>query len=166
MPSPVRFPVPSEIRKQGSGAMYRYKWEAYPEFQARERERQQRYKHANPDVAARWGKRHKVQIQAQADGSLSPVVVRRLFAEARHCPCPYCGRQYSTSNPMVLDHIEPISRGGRHAIGNVGVVCKQCNREKWAHPITEWIARLPRERRSLASAYVDTVRAMHMGEAV
>lgn len=48
--------------------------------------------------------------------------------------CFYCG-----SNKFIqLDHIIPISRGGRHSIGNLLPACRKCNASKNNKFIVEW----------------------------
>lgn len=49
-------------------------------------------------------------------------------------PCAYCG----SKDRLTLDHIIPISRGGRHSIGNLLSACKSCNSKKHNKFITEW----------------------------
>jgi hypothetical protein len=48
--------------------------------------------------------------------------------------CAYCGVQPSTS----MDHVIPLSRGGRHTIGNVLPTCVSCNSTKRNRLLIEW----------------------------
>lgn len=48
--------------------------------------------------------------------------------------CFYCGSR----EPMTIDHIIPLARGGRHTIGNVLPACKSCNCSKQERLIVEW----------------------------
>lgn len=41
--------------------------------------------------------------------------------------CYLCGRPMKNPN---VDHIIPIDKGGRHAIGNLAWACRECNRNK------------------------------------
>lgn len=50
-------------------------------------------------------------------------------------PCFYCG---DNLQKITLDHIVPISRGGRHSIGNLVSACMPCNSSKGSKFITEW----------------------------
>lgn len=46
-------------------------------------------------------------------------------------PCPVCGATMQTgiSNNRIptIQHNIPISKGGKHELGNISVICKQCN---------------------------------------
>ena len=48
-------------------------------------------------------------------------------------PCFYCGEE-----SKHIDHIVPLSRGGRHSIGNLIQACASCNLSKGNKFITEW----------------------------
>lgn len=61
----------------------------------------------------------------------------RLVRRYRGC-CAYCG--VAAINPE-MDHIVPLSRGGRHAIGNVLPSCSECNRSKNATLLIVWKCR-------------------------
>lgn len=43
--------------------------------------------------------------------------------------CHYCGRQVG-AKALTMDHIVPLSRGGRSTKGNVVPACKECNTRK------------------------------------
>jgi len=43
--------------------------------------------------------------------------------------CYYCRKQF-TREELTMDHIVPVSRGGRSNRGNIVASCKQCNNEK------------------------------------
>jgi len=57
--------------------------------------------------------------------------LRRLFSN----DCVVC-----QSPGEHVDHIIPISRGGRHAIGNLQMLCASCNLSKNNKTMTEWRA--------------------------
>ena len=52
-------------------------------------------------------------------------------------PCAECG---STEN-IHIDHIIPVSRGGRHSIGNLQALCASCNISKSDLFLVEWRAK-------------------------
>ncbi len=52
----------------------------------------------------------------------------RLFARDRHV-CAYCGAHCSESD-LTVEHIVPVSRGGRHEWTNVVTACRSCNTRK------------------------------------
>lgn len=43
--------------------------------------------------------------------------------------CHYCGGKFDPKD-MTMDHIVPISRGGKSIKGNIVASCKQCNTNK------------------------------------
>lgn len=55
--------------------------------------------------------------------------------------CHYCGRQVGRDR-LTMDHVVPLSRGGKSKKGNVVPACKECNnRKKYLLPL-EWEAYL------------------------
>lgn len=44
--------------------------------------------------------------------------------------CRYCGNGDDPENPLELDHVYPISRGGEDVPENIVVSCLRCNRRK------------------------------------
>lgn len=49
-------------------------------------------------------------------------------------PCFYCGMEVPTGEATV-DHIEPLSAGGRGTLQNLAIACKPCNSLKGHQPI-------------------------------
>lgn len=62
------------------------------------------------------------------------AVSKKEIIKLRSSCCFYCG---STSN-IQIDHVIPVSRGGRHSIGNLVSACSKCNQRKNQKFITEW----------------------------
>lgn len=58
----------------------------------------------------------------------------RLVRRYRNC-CAYCGK--FVKRPTI-DHVIPVIRGGRHAIGNVLPACGKCNSSKGGSLLVEW----------------------------
>jgi 5-methylcytosine-specific restriction endonuclease McrA len=51
--------------------------------------------------------------------------------------CHYCGRRVGRKS-LTMDHVVPLSRGGRSTKGNLVPACKACNnKKKYLLPI-EW----------------------------
>ncbi len=55
--------------------------------------------------------------------------------------CHYCGQKFNPAD-LTMDHLIPISRGGRNNKGNVVPACKPCNNKKKYLLPTEWDAYL------------------------
>jgi 5-methylcytosine-specific restriction protein A len=51
--------------------------------------------------------------------------------------CYYCGR-YVAPKELTMDHIVPVSRGGKTTKGNVVACCKKCNTAKKQRLPIEW----------------------------
>ena len=51
--------------------------------------------------------------------------------------CHYCGQQ-TPPRELTMDHIVPISRGGRSTKGNLVPCCKDCNNKKKHLLPMEW----------------------------
>jgi len=49
-----------------------------------------------------------------------------------HKECPVCGckmqnYEFSVNRLPTIQHCVPISKGGKHKLGNIAVVCRSCN---------------------------------------
>ncbi|ONK24359.1 hypothetical protein BLX87_05450 [Bacillus sp. VT-16-64] len=52
-----------------------------------------------------------------------------------HGECSYCGE---VTDDYQLEHIVPLSKGGKNTLSNVTCVCKTCNRSKFNHDLLTW----------------------------
>lgn len=62
------------------------------------------------------------------------VILPRELDRIYNSPCLVCGSMENQS----LDHVIPLSRGGRHSVGNIITLCLSCNVSKHARTLTEW----------------------------
>ena len=57
------------------------------------------------------------------------------ICEAFGGACCYCAR---TDRPLTMEHLTPITREGRHVVGNVAPACHQCNAGKGNKTVEEF----------------------------
>jgi 5-methylcytosine-specific restriction endonuclease McrA len=112
---------------------------------ANRRERVRRWYARNPEVARaatrKWNKENpeakrlsenKRRAMKLGNGvfTILPKEINKLLSSN----CVNC----NISEDITLDHIIPISRGGRHSIGNLQPLCKSCNSSKNSKLLMEW----------------------------
>lgn len=110
------------------------------------REQQRKYRATHPTHAANWwnanqDKHRAYQQKRRAAKNSNPGSVGvsqrdwdRLARRYRYC-CAYCNKK---PRLLHMDHVIPLKRGGRHAIGNVLPACKKCNTSKNARLLADW----------------------------
>lgn len=54
------------------------------------------------------------------------------------CECHYCGQKFAKKE-LTMDHIVPLSRGGKSTRGNLVVACEPCNSDKKYYTAAELI---------------------------
>lgn len=100
---------------------------------ARNRERyieySKRYAQANPDKRCLYAQNKKHRRRLLTDGGITS---RELAAWRRTQPkvCYWCGAR--NLKRITIDHYIPLSRGGKHEVGNLVIACKSCNSSKHA----------------------------------
>lgn len=123
-----RYPKERRRRKKQARDLY---WATQP----RQLEKSKAWRHANPD------KRYAHHINRRGRKFNNPGFAEvtdwewRRMVQRTGYRCTYCGKR---PNKLVMDHIIPLSRGGRHAPGNVTPACTGCNGAKAALFIVEW----------------------------
>jgi 5-methylcytosine-specific restriction endonuclease McrA len=94
---------------------------------------------ANPTMRAAITNQNKARRRqwVQTNPGSVGVSSRDWVKVVRHYRhhCAYCG---GNKGGIHMDHVIPISRGGRHAIGNVLPACQTCNLSKGAKLLAEW----------------------------
>lgn len=132
---------------------YKIKWDNCNQFRSAERERQVIYKNAYPEVVARYQEKRRVLMADNADGSITSKAARLILSEFK--ACPYCGCTLNRGD-KVIDHMDPISKGGAHSVKNVVVCCTKCNLSKGAKDFLEWVNTLDYEFKLLSVwAYIN-----------
>lgn len=90
----------------------------------------------NPDAhRQRRLKRRATQLE-NGVFIVSPSEIQKILNSS----CIFCG----TTENITVDHLIPLSRGGRHSIGNLAPSCKSCNSSKGTRTVMEF--RLNRKR--------------------
>lgn len=94
---------------------------------------------ANPELRAANAAQYKATRRAWEKLNPGSVGIaskdwRKLVRRYRH-RCAYCG---GYEGGIHMDHVIPLARGGRHAIGNVLPACQGCNLSKGAKLVAEW----------------------------
>ena len=106
-------------RASGKGKAYKQAWKA-----------------VNPERVRMQGLADNARRRARKAGNgvfeITPKDMRRLLAQ-RCAECDGPGEH--------VDHIIPVSRGGRHSIGNLQMLCAPCNHNKHNKLTVEWRAR-------------------------
>ncbi len=105
---------------------------------------------------------------------VDPITLKREKAKARDLRkttwwhrkradgrCHYCGRVFKV-NELTMDHVIPLSRGGRSVKDNLVPCCKECNSAKKNLIPAEWgdyLARLRGELPDSGGDAGDSTRA-------
>ena len=71
-------------------------------------------------------KQHVAREKAKAREMRNSQWWKNLIAKGS---CHYCGKSFSAGD-LTMDHIVPLSRGGKSTKGNIVPCCKNCNSEK------------------------------------
>jgi 5-methylcytosine-specific restriction endonuclease McrA len=98
---------------------------------------------ANRDARVAISNQHKAQRRQWANTTESVGVSSRDWIKLlrRYAyACAYCG----SSGEIHMEHVIPLSRGGRHAVGNVLPACGACNLSKQSCFVAEWKVRKAR----------------------
>jgi 5-methylcytosine-specific restriction endonuclease McrA len=93
------------------------------------KEQGRKWRKNNLDKVIAANHRRRVRLEENGIYLITKKEIQRLLKR----PCFYCG-----DLAEHLDHIVPVSRGGRHSIGNLIQSCASCNFSKSNKLITEW----------------------------
>lgn len=92
-----------------------------------------RWRRRNPDKVREANRRIKAMRRRNERRRWTPADWDALVSRFNGC-CAYCGEK----KDLTLDHVVPVSRGGRHAAGNFLPACLSCNSSKSDKFLVEW----------------------------
>ena len=92
--------------------------------------RKSEYYKNNPDKWRIYVSKRRALLKGAETNHISDKEISTLYAS----PCFYCG---ATDN-ITMEHLIPLSRGGRHSIGNLAPMCEGCNKSKNGKLLVEW----------------------------
>lgn len=93
-------------------------------------DRGKKYRKENPWQKINSEGRRRARKQNNGVYIILPKEINKIYSS----PCIQCG----SKDNITLDHIIPISRGGKHSIGNLQALCKSCNSSKGSRLNIEW----------------------------
>lgn len=93
-------------------------------------ERKREYYKNNPDKWRIHNAKRRAVVKEAETNYISDDEISTLYSS----PCFYCG---DTDN-ITMEHLIPLSRGGRHSIGNIAPMCESCNKSKNDKLLVEW----------------------------
>lgn len=96
--------------------------------------------------------RHIKRERAKAKELRNTPYFKELFARGI---CHYCKQKFSRDE-LTLDHIVPVSRGGRSTKGNMVVCCRSCNQAKKYLTPAEMILRAAEAKAAANSSSEET----------
>lgn len=79
----------------------------------------------------------QANFRAKARGAFVDNVIREEIYNKSGGKCSYCGKSIKIYD-MHVDHVTPISRGGKHEPANCVCSCKDCNLEKSTRNASEF----------------------------
>lgn len=90
----------------------------------------------NPEAAKSIARAGWINRRARnkAAGKVSASDVRTIRSAK---VCAACGNEHTH---MEIDHKVALSRGGTNELSNLQLLCRPCNRSKWAKDMDEWAA--------------------------
>jgi 5-methylcytosine-specific restriction endonuclease McrA len=119
-----------------------------------------RWQQANPDKVLLNIQRRRARKAKAGIYQITERDWRRLVARFDH-RCAYCGE----ARPLTQEHVIPLARGGRHAIGNLLPVCSPCNSSKNQKLLIEWraISKVGDDRWRMSSTSPSTMSPPNSG---
>lgn len=127
----------SDIRRREDGRAKKRDRARYAREAEKRREWAKGYLAKNPERMRDIRRRRKLRGRYESK-LVTERDWRRLVARYGG-RCAYCDRKPET---LHRDHVVPLSRGGRHSIGNLLPACPPCNMSKHTAFLVEWKQRI------------------------
>lgn len=125
--------IKAKHRKLHAEKIKQYNAEYRSRNRKRAAENARRWAKSNPE------KRAKIKTAYRArKHSETFYILDREIKHLKASPCAVCGSQ----GPVDIDHIVPLSKGGRHSVGNLQPLCRSCNTSKSDKFFADWLYRV------------------------
>lgn len=93
-------------------------------------DRVKEYRAANKDLAALYTRTRRTR-KLENGGTHTIEEIENLLRLQKY-KCAECQASVKDRTTRHVDHIMPVSKGGRNDISNLQILCATCNHEKWA----------------------------------
>lgn len=128
----------------------RFKYENDPEFKQNESvraaqnyledrdfiiNRTKKWSKENPDKKIEQRHRRQARLYGQITFDLPKNFVK-ILKEKQNNKCAYCSR---SDIKLTVEHMLPLSRGGKHCFANIILACTTCNFSKNNKTMEEWL---------------------------
>lgn len=80
----------------------------------------------NPEKMQTYHSLREAKIKNAPGTGITPAEWRTIKNETDN-RCVYCGKKFDV---LEIDHVEPLTKGGRHDVDNIVPACKSCNSSK------------------------------------
>jgi len=115
------------------------------------KQNRENWQRANPQKASQYSKKWRLANPEKVVATVEQYRARKMMAPGTGITerqwkklmkkysylCIYCGQK----KKLTIDHVIPLSRGGRHDIDNIVPACRPCNSSKQAKPLRVWLLR-------------------------
>jgi 5-methylcytosine-specific restriction endonuclease McrA len=128
-------------KRRAGGLLSR--WKNIETTRARDREAAKRWRTTHPFEASAWAARQRAIKRGAKVGQIRKKDIDGLFEKQRG-KCAACKNHLHKSgkNKYHIDHIQPLSKGGAHALFNFQLLCPRCNMSKKAEDPIEYMQKL------------------------
>jgi len=120
----------------------------YQKYKEKWAERNKADREKNPIRHKAYSCNGQVKYRYPEAGKIPIPELIKWLTETAEEPCNLCGDDYAGE----IDHIIPLSRGGKHEISNLRRLCKECNISKWDFLDSEFITHIEKILRHLGNS--------------
>jgi 5-methylcytosine-specific restriction endonuclease McrA len=85
------------------------------------------YRKNNPERVRIWGIQNRAKRRNAIAGDRITLTDWQQLLSVSKNSCFYCHR---SDQKMTMDHVTPLSKGGKHRIDNIVAACRSCNSRK------------------------------------
>lgn len=127
---PKRLTYLANYRKLNRETLFEYHKNWAIANRDKERAKSAKYLAKNKEWNAEKSQKRRARFRSVEIYQITEKELHKLYNQ----PCNNC----CSLEQQTLDHIIPITRNGRHSIGNLQTLCKSCNSKKRQRTIMEW----------------------------